>query len=53
MPYFVKNGISPFNINLLQSHISVGAIVDIKLRFHELPLPGGPVSTFSLFVVPA
>jgi hypothetical protein len=30
---------------MLRSNIFVGAIVDIKLRFHELPLPGDPVST--------
>jgi hypothetical protein len=30
---------------MLRNHVFVGAIVDIKLRFHELPLPGDPVST--------
>jgi hypothetical protein len=40
-----ENRIFPFTIDTLRSHVFVGAIVDIKLRFHELPLPGDPVST--------
>jgi D-beta-D-heptose 7-phosphate kinase/D-beta-D-heptose 1-phosphate adenosyltransferase len=40
-----ENRIYPFDINMLRRHIFVGAIVDIKLRFHELPLPGDHVFT--------
>jgi hypothetical protein len=44
-PALYENRIFPFDINMLRNHVFVGAIVDIKLRFHELPLPGDPAST--------
>jgi hypothetical protein len=42
--FLCENRILPFDINMLRNHVFAGAIVDIKLRFHELPLPDDLVS---------